>query len=93
MNDCKATNEIESKKENHIEKIKRTEGYYHCDVAGTADPSVIVYWDGECFWAHGCSEPVNPSHFLFLDAEPFDHRNVNLNCEVLTPGEWLKCLK
>lgn len=94
----KVADEKESKKTDGIQKINRPKGYYRCDVPGTADPSVIVYWDGECFWAHGCSEPINPFHFLFLDSEPFDHRNVNyemdsLNCEVLTPGEWLKCLK
>jgi len=68
--------------------MTKQEGYYRGDFSGCSDPSAIFYFDGEKLWAPGSNKPEDESALLFIDDEPFDHRNVNLGGSVSSAKEW-----
>lgn len=65
-------------------------GYYIASIAGTSDPSVILYFDGEKLWTHGSSEPIDDKHLLFIDEKPFEHRDVDSNSPSQDARDWFK---
>tara|TARA_R110001583_G_scaffold174017_6_gene328262 strand:+ start:5252 stop:5674 length:423 start_codon:yes stop_codon:yes gene_type:complete len=68
--------------------MAKKEGYYSAAIAGCADPTVILYFDGEGMYSHGNETPLTDEFILFIDSEPFDHRDVNAGRECQSACDW-----
>ena len=68
--------------------MTKKSGYYVADVAGCADPSIVLYFDGEKMFTHGAEKPVNADYLLFIGEAPFDHRKVGQDIALQDASDW-----
>lgn len=68
--------------------MSKKEGYYTAALAGCADPTVLLYFDGKNMLAHGSDKPLNAEYLLFIDSEPFEHRKIGQNKLSQNAQDW-----
>lgn len=66
-----------------MQKTNRITGYYRATLFGCALTQVIVYWDGENWFSHGCEWARPESDFAHIDSHPISLSGV----EAKPPGQ------